>query len=100
MQRPDFSKAVSPFGSVVAARFLFHLCLLLPLVPLANNHVRSLFMRPATHDAVVLMHGHVLHGAWCAGLHSTPHVTGTKADSPGILHTSMTTPVVSAWKKL
>ena len=33
---PGFSTTINPVGSIVAVRFVFHLCLLLPL---ANNHI-------------------------------------------------------------
>jgi hypothetical protein len=44
---PGFSTTIAPVGSIVAVRFVFHLCLLLPLV---NNHIRLLSMLHATCD--------------------------------------------------
>ena len=62
---PDLSTAISPVESIVVLRFVFRLCLLLPLV---NNHLRSLFMRHATYDAFIF---DILPCAlWCAGLYS------------------------------
>jgi hypothetical protein len=51
-----------PVGSAVASRFVFRLCLLLPLV---NGHVRLLLMRCAAVRYTIqlrLIHGHVLYG--------------------------------------
>ena len=63
---PDVSTAVSPVGSIVALRHVFHLCLLLPLV---NNHKRLLFMRPAIYDTVIL--NIWPYALWYSGLYST-----------------------------
>jgi hypothetical protein len=68
---PDFLTAISPVGSVVAVRFVFHLCL---LPPLANNHIRLLFMRLATYYAVIL--GIWSCALWYAGLYSTTNPAG------------------------
>ena len=54
---------ISPVGSIFAVRFVFNICLRLPLV---NNHMRLLLMRLATYYTVIqvldILYGHVLYG--------------------------------------